>query len=375
MKTRSAALRVVQVNYFFDKDLSDPDELLARYVTLTGWSEALARSGAGHAGVVQRFHRNARLTRSGVDYVFAAGGAAAIAREVARFAPDVAHVNGLIFPTKTWRLRRVLGPSASIVVQNHSDGGAVGRSPRLRIAGRAARGAVDAFLFAADEHADAWRRAGFIAPRQPTYQVMEASTDLQPIARAAAREETRIGGSPAVLWVGRLNANKDPLTVIEGFERSIDGRPEATLTMIYSADDWLPAVRERIDRSAALRRRVRLVGAVPHARMAAFFSAADLFIVGSHHEGSGYALMEACACGAVPVVTSIPTFRLLTGGLGAPWTPGDAADCARALVDAASRDLEAERTRVANYFRAELSWDAIGARAMEIYASVISSRP
>ena len=46
--------------------------------------------------------------------------------------------------------------------------------------------------------------------------------------------------------------------------------------------------------------------------MAAFYSAADLFVVGSHHEGSGYSLMEACACGAMPVVTDIPTFRLLT---------------------------------------------------------------
>ena len=63
----------------------------------------------------------------------------------------------------------------------------------------------------------------------------------------------------------------------------------------------------------------------PHADMPAWFSAADLFVVGSHHEGSGYALMEACACGAVPVVSDIPTFRLLAGGAGALWPPGDAA--------------------------------------------------
>ena len=49
--------------------------------------------------------------------------------------------------------------------------------------------------------------------------------------------------------------------------------------------------------------------------MAVCYSAADLFVVGSHHQGSGYALMEACACGAVPVVTAIPTFRLMPGAL------------------------------------------------------------
>src|SRR3954464_12020256 len=45
---------------------------------------------------------------------------------------------------RTWLLRRALLRSTAIVVQNHSDGGIVGRSPRLRIAGRATRRAVDA---------------------------------------------------------------------------------------------------------------------------------------------------------------------------------------------------------------------------------------
>jgi glycosyltransferase involved in cell wall biosynthesis len=115
---------------------------------------------------------------------------------------------------------------------------------------------------------------------------------------------------------------------------------------------------------------------VPHARIASFFSAADFFVVGSHHEGSGYALMEACACGAVPVVTDIPTFRLLTGAgvVGALWTPSDAAGCARALVDVARRDLDAERAKLADHFARELSWDAVGHRAVEIYRKVLETR-
>ena len=100
-----------------------------------------------------------------------------------------------------------------------------------------------------------------------------------------------------------------------------------------------------------------------------------MFVVGSHHEGSGYALMEALACGAMPVVTDIPTFRLLTadGTLGALWTPGDAGDCARALV-AAPPESDAERERVADHFARELSWDAVGRRAVEIYRQVVAAR-
>jgi glycosyltransferase involved in cell wall biosynthesis len=364
---------VVQVNFAYDNGLTDPDALLDRYYTLTGWSDALLRAGAGRVAVVQRFGRDTRVTRNGVDYVFRRAGVAAAA---AACRADIAHVNGLTFPVRTWRLRRALDPSCALVVQSHADGGVIGRAPVLRLLGRAARRAVDAFLFAADEHAASWRAAGFIAPDQPVYRVMPASSTLQPMARADARHESGVGGWPAILWVGRLNANKDPLTVLEGFSRALRDLPGATLTMVYGTGEMLEAVRARIEASPELTARVRLVGAVPHERLPSFYSAADLFVVGSHYEGSGYSLMEACACGAPPAVTDIPTFRLLTGNgaVGALWTSGDPADCARALADVGRRDPDAARARLAEHFARELSWDAVGRRALEIYENVIVQR-
>jgi glycosyltransferase involved in cell wall biosynthesis len=373
VKTGRKPVSVVQVNYAFDKQLTDPDQLLDRYFTLTGWSDALVRADAGPVAVVQRFHRDVEVVRNGVDYVFRRE---AIPAAVAARRPDIAHVNGLIFPVRTWRLRRALGRAAAVVVQSHSDGGAIGREPELRLLGRAARGAVDAFLFAADEHAAAWRHVGLVGRDQPVYQVMPASSTLHPVPRLRAREESGLRGSPASLWVGRLNANKDPLTVLDAFERALPDLPEATLTMIFGTGELLGEVRARIARSPALNARVRLAGVVPHERMAAFYSAADLFVVGSHHEGSGYSLMEACACGALPVVTDIPTFRLMTGGgaVGALWMPGDAAGCARVLGAVSRRDPDAERARLADHFTRELSWDAVGRRALDIYEEVRGAR-
>ena len=373
MKTGQATVSVVQVNYAFDKGLTDADALLNRYVTLTGWSEALLRAGAARVTTVQRFHGDARISRHGVDYVFCR---AHVPAAVAACRPDLAHVNGLTFPWQTWRLRRALDPACAIVVQSHADGGVIGREPELRLAGRAFRRAADAFLFAADEHAAAWRQAGFIAADQPVYRVMPASSTLALIAREPARRDSGVDGSPAILWVGRLNANKDPLTVLEGFERALLDLPDARLTMIFGTDELGAEVRARISQSCVLRERVRLAGTVAHHRMPSFFSAADLFVVGSHHEGSGYSLMEAIACGAAPVVSDIPTFRLLTGAgsVGALWKAGDAADCARALVEVGRRDLQAERARLADHFTRELSWDAVGRRALEIYGEVVNSR-
>jgi glycosyltransferase involved in cell wall biosynthesis len=373
VKTGQTSLSVVQVNFHFDQALTDPDALLDRYATLTGWSEAVLAAGARRSSVVQRFGRGARRVRNGVEYVFVNR---RVSQTVASADPDLAHVNGLAFPMRTWMLRRALFPRAAIVVQNHSDTGPMGRAPALRALGRATRGAADAYLFAAHEHVERWRRAGFIGPYQSTYQVMEASTQLEPIARSAARTRTGVAGSPALLWVGRLNANKDPLTVLDALERAVGDLPSATLTMIYGEDDLIDAVRARIARSATLGARVRLLGRVAHQDLSAFYSAADLFVLGSHYEGSGYALLEALACGAIPIVTDIPTFRVLTGGgaVGALWPVGDAAACARAVVAASRRDLSAERQVVIDHFTREFSWPAIGRRAIEIYETVIAHR-
>ena len=361
-------MRVVQVNYASDPALKSADELLDRYTTLTGWAHAIAAAGADVL-TVQQFHSSANVTRNGVSYTF--GDFSTIAAAAAAFTPDIVHVNGVTFPVETWRLRRRIGrpqrAALHLVVQSHSDGGDIGRAPMLRIAGRLCRSSVDAFLFAVPEHAQAWRDAGFIAPTQRVHTVMPASTDVRPMPRGDARSRSGVTGSPAIVWVGRLNANKDPLTILAAFEQFASRASDATLTMIYHTDELLPQVRERIIGSSTLRDRVRLVGAVPHDQMSAYFSAADIFLVGSHHEGSGYSLMEALACGAIPVVTNIPTFRALTGDVGHLWSPGDVEGCVRAL-DSTAAD---ERPRVIEHFEKNLTWKAVGERAVDIYRAVI----
>jgi glycosyltransferase involved in cell wall biosynthesis len=379
-------MRVAQINYVFDEALTDPEALLDRYTTLTGWGEGLVAAGAARVLAFQRFGRDASFTRNGVEYVFCRDGGGGRPRPwvwsrrlhqaVAGAKPDVAHVNGLDFTAPIRRLRRALGRHPAIVVQDHgghSSDPLRRRSSLAALLRRPTLQAANGFLFTAGAQAEPWRRAGVIAPEQPVIQVLESSTRLQPIARSVARAASGLTGTPAVLWVGRLNANKDPLTVLDGFERSLAHLPQAELTMVHSEDDLLPAVCARLDRSALLSGRVRLVGRVSHQALPAYYSAADLFVLGSHHEGSGYALIEACACGAVPVVTAIPSFRAITadGSIGGLWTPGDAADCARALVEIGRQDLPALRQQVEHHFSEALSWETVGRQALAAYRELV----
>jgi glycosyltransferase involved in cell wall biosynthesis len=370
-------MRAVQVNFRFDDVLTDPDALLDRYTTLTGWSRALLDAGAASVSVLQRFSRDAAVTRDGTRYIFYVDHAAA-QRAVVKARPDIVHVNGLDSPAETWTLGRALPASARMVLQDHGSqvpderGGRIERHIRRVLRGAALR-AADAFFFTADRQAEPWRAAGLIAPRQRVYEVLEASTRLRPMDRTEARRTIGVQGSPAVLWVGRLNANKDPLTVLDGFERSLADLPDATLIMIYGEDDLLDDVQRRVSGSPALAAHVRLAGRVPHDRIAGYCSAADLFVLASHREGSGYALLEACACGAVPVVTSIPTFRAITanGAIGALWKPSDPVACAQALVGAARQDLTLARAQVIEHFERSLSWSAVGRQAMAAYRDIL----
>ena len=77
-------MRVVQVNFAYDRRLPSPAALLDRYSTLTGWSESLAKAGADVL-TVQRFHHSATHIRHGLRYCFGTGGE--ISREAAAFAP------------------------------------------------------------------------------------------------------------------------------------------------------------------------------------------------------------------------------------------------------------------------------------------------
>jgi len=366
-------MRVVQLNPVYDARLGTPGDLLDRYTTLTGWSEALV-SGGADVLTVQRFHADAAVTRRDCRYVF--GSVRTILRATAEFGPEIVHINGLTAHVTAWRVRRYLPRNAAVVVQDHASGPPPDRgwvSNRLR---RWLMRAPDAFLFTAAEQARPWREHGYIRETQRTYEVAEASTDIRPVPREAARAESHVGGAPAIVWVGRLNGNKDPLTVLAAFERLAVAAPEACLTMVYQAEDLIDAVRAYINERMALRGRVRLVGRVPHERLAAFYSAADLFVLGSHHEGSGYALVEALACGAVPVVTDIASFRVLTnnGSIGRLWPPGDVDGCASALLDLSADDLAAARERTRLYFERELTWAAIGQRALRVYEAIVASR-
>jgi glycosyltransferase involved in cell wall biosynthesis len=370
----------------FDRGLGDVDGLLARYHAMTGWARALADAGAV-VTVFQRFERDAIVRREGVEYRLLADRAepqprpwfwaSRLVGEVTRFRPTAVHVDGLLFPAVVRHLRLRLPAATAIVVQDHGGFGARARAfthRAVRTFYRWGLGAADGFLFTVREQAAPWRLAGIIGPGHRVHEIPEASTDLGDLA-TVGRPSERLPGRPALLWVGRLDANKDPLTVLEGLAQASVSLPDAALTMVFGEDGLLPAVEARLARDSSLAARVHLRGRVERRELGALYAAADLFVLGSHREVACFSLIEALSFGLAPVVTDIPPFRTLTGGgqFGALFPPGDAQGLSGALVRLCRGGLP-DRRSVRAHFERELGWPALGRRALEIYQSCSAGR-
>jgi glycosyltransferase involved in cell wall biosynthesis len=377
-------LHVALVNPAWDAPLG-PEELLARYDTLSGWAAALRAAGASRVTLFQRAGREARRASDAGDWRFVADGwgpwlpAWAPPRRLAALAaasgPDLVHVNALLFPGLLLALRRRLAPGVPILVQDHASRPprGLGRSwadPRRRL-WRAGLGCADAALFTAEALAEPWRAAGALPEAVPVRAVPESSRDVVALPQAEARARSGLSGAPALLFVGRLEPNKDPLSVLEGFALARAALPGAELTFVYPSGALLARLRARLAADPGLAARVHLHGRVAGEEVGTLLSAADAFVSGSRAEGSGYALIEAMACGATPVVTDIPAFRALADDCGVFWPAGDAPALARALASLAGRDARAASEAVRRRFQDALSWGAVGRRAMEIYREAL----
>jgi glycosyltransferase involved in cell wall biosynthesis len=388
---RPRGIRAVTfVNYPYAADLDRPQALLGRYPVLGGWARAVAAAGgrAVDVSVVQRFSRDAVVREEGVTYHFVADGppgaavdrlwAPRLVERVVALGPDVVHLHGLLaLPVRQLRAR--LPRTAAVLAQDH--GGAYEapgfRKWRWRTFNRLGLRAADGFLFSVREQAARWIETGVIGREQPIYELLESGSTL-PDTPPAAGGPSRLPGAPALLWVGRLNPNKDPLTILDGFARALPSMPEAALTLVFGAADLLPEVERRIAASPLLSAQVHVAGRVEHHQLPAFYAAADLFLLGSHSESLCFALCEALSFGVTPIVTDIPAFRVLTDGgrVGALFPVGDAAALAQALIrlGATARNRAANRAAVRAHFEATLSWPVLARQALAIYAEVTASR-
>lgn len=386
MKQVHFLLRIVLANGAYDPGARTADALLDAHHTLTEWSTAVAAAGAA-VTVVQRFHTSGRTERDGIahelvkdsqqPWLSTKAAPAEFVSAIATQAADVVHVNGLIFPELIAGIRKACGPRTTIVAQHRSGefpirgSGVIGIWQRRHW--RAGLAAADALSFTAREQAEAWRTAEVVG-NQKILEIVESGTAMRRVDRLRARTAINVGGEPLILWAGRQTTTYDPLTVLGGLERALPHLPGAKAVMVAGDDTMVEPIDDRIRNSSTLRDRVVLASRVSRDELPNYYSAADVFVSGSQFDGGGQSLIEAMSADVVPVVTDIPTFRVIAGNSGARWALGDEAALAGALMRICGADVQGEREQVRNQYDRMLRWDAIARRTIDEYQALVLAK-
>ena len=359
--------------------------MLSHYYSLMGWADGLANAGA-QVTVFQRYRRDVTLYNEGIPYHFIAEyddnlrywqipwrinrQVQALCRQnLLENIPTIVQMNGFVFPLSTRALRFMLPRTVPLVIQHH---GAVPAQGWRGLVQKLTLHGLDGYLFAASELANGWIKAGVIDSTEDVYQVMETSTLFSYQDRQSARKISGMAGQPILFWAGNLDNNKDPLTILEGFERLLWSFPDARLYMAYRRQSILAEVEALIANSSLLSRSVTILGRLSRLEIPYYFNSADLFVQGSSKEGSGIALLDALACGTIPVVTDIPSFRTILGNgvVGALWPPGDVDGYVAALHRVLDQPL-AQQTRAAiDLFEEKWSFSAVGREALRTFQEI-----
>jgi len=366
-------MKLLFTSYVSTPEYSQPGEWLKRIEGFTGILERLSND---HDVIsIERINYEGEYKQNGVRYFFIKQKNKTVQfpfrmhRLIKQLKPDLVFVNGFIFPLQVIQLRWKLGKRAKIIVINQAEKPFNGVKGYLQ---KLADKYIHSHLFASSEFGKQWTQKGNIRKQEKIYEILHGSSVFKPADKAAARSSLAITGSPVFLWVGRLDSNKDPVTVIRAFISFLTHQPSAKLYMIYHTEELLKEVSSLVGRDEKITNAIKLVGRVQHQELQNWYNSADFIISGSHYEGGGIAVCEAMSCGCIPILTNIISFRKMTGPgkCGLLYQPGNEKELLEALIKTGQMNTGEERKKVLRQFEEELSFNAIGKKINKLIASL-----
>jgi len=366
-------MRIVSTSYSKSPEFNRPQDWLKRISFYTGILEQLAIKNDVIS--IERIDYEGEYTENGVVYHFIRQeGKIAFwpfrtHRFIRKAKPDIIMINGFIFPLQIIQLRLWVGRTAKIIILHRAERPFADWKKYLQ---QLADKCVNGYLFSSIEFGKEWIQKGVIKSGKKVFEVIQSSSVFNLQDKSLAMAMLGISGDPVFLLVGRLDGNKDPLTVVKAFIQFLLFQPGAKLYMIYQTAELLQEISDLIKKGAGATDSIQLLGPVPHQDLQTWYNSAAFFISGSHYEGSGIAVCEAMSCGCIPLVTNIVSFRSMTGegNCGLLYEPGNEEELLAALLKTPQMDIELERSKVLRQFHDELSFKAIAGKIENIIKSL-----
>jgi glycosyltransferase involved in cell wall biosynthesis len=189
--------------------------------------------------------------------------------------------------------------------------------------------------------------------------------------RASMRAKYGFGSAEKVImFVGRLEIEKDVGFLIESFRLVLKQVPQARLVLV--GDGRHRGELEQLARDL-VPEKVLFMGARPPDSIPEILNCADVLTLCSMYEGSPTTVKEALACG-VPVVTAPvgDVAQIITEGAIGRIAPKDPAQYAAAIVEVMSHPDPDGARQACTKAAAEFGFDRIGARTVQVYEEVMA---
>lgn len=373
-----------------------PAAFLERMPSLSCLPASLA-AGGHQVDVVQLYPQSASFTSQNVNYHFvrpvppAAGWARVVSsmngqswtrqlpavgavRRVLSLQPDVIHFHGLMLNSALYLLQWLRGKSGPAIVGQYH-GGRTAKGPLARKMQLHGLKHVQRALFGDRAAADRFVDEGLLTRRQVVIMT-DRSTTLTMRSRAEARQASDMQGSPVFLWHADLQPDRDPMTALQGFEYVFRGWPKAQLYLYYEDDTLLAQLRAYVVARPELAEHVHFRGRLPAGCQADVFNSADFLLQTDRQADRHHAVLEAMACGVIPIVSDISPFRILvdSGRCGFLFPQGDAASMANQLLAFSPGQIAGKAALVHDWFEAAYSYDAQANLLLDIFAEAIDER-
>ena len=173
-----------------------------------------------------------------------------------------------------------------------------------------------------------------------------------------------------LLVPGTLEPRKNHVRVIKAFEELARRAaiPSDMLLVLAGGSGWRADRTLEALAASPVRERIRLVGYVPEDDLAALMTSAAAVVYASTYEGFGLPVLEAMACGATVVTSTVSSLPEVAGDAGILVDPYDPAAIAGGIVSALGAGASSRLRSIEH--AARFTWAATAAATGRVYDSL-----
>jgi len=297
-------------------------------------------------------------------------------KDVFESKPDIIHFQTISYCINyALYVRKARRSGIPIVAQYHG-----GRFPR-HFWDRWAQGYAlrnsDAAIFLTKESSDEYIQNYNLNPEKIQIIHCGFAEEFFPIDKSIARNKTGLDGNPLIIWVAFLRKVKDPMILLKAFSNIVKKYPEARLCYIGSGE-MEETLKRAVEEDESIQGKVTIKGFIPKDDIPLYLNSADIYVLASHVEPFAISPMEAMACGTVPILTTMTSFKIVTdnGKYGLLFEPGDQKGLEE-QIEKVIKDkplLERLSREVAKRAEDHFSWKAMAGKLVNLYEKVLNDR-